>query len=139
MRRWDEEVQLLQEEFRRLPISFEHRAAAWMDCARPVELQMMPRELAQGMRAYAVRQAKMYRDLAARAKVIELAPKLARRMSRRRAEAEYDALAPTGGEDEEEDADEGDEDVEGDGVELEERGDIPSDEEVVMGGEMDNE
>ncbi|KAJ7791185.1 hypothetical protein B0H13DRAFT_1454239, partial [Mycena leptocephala] len=57
MRRWDEEVQLLQE-FRRLPISFEHRAAAWMDRARAVELQTMPRELAQGMWAYAVRQAK---------------------------------------------------------------------------------
>ncbi|KAJ7839295.1 hypothetical protein B0H13DRAFT_2239609 [Mycena leptocephala] len=139
MCRWDEEVQLLQEEFRRLPISFEHRAAAWMDRARAVELQTMPRELAQGMRAYAVRQAKMYRDLAACAKVIELAPKLARGMSRRRAEAEYDALAPTGGEDEEEDADEGDEDVKGDGVELEEQGDILSDEEVVMGGEMDDE
>ncbi|KAJ7908806.1 hypothetical protein B0H13DRAFT_2233210 [Mycena leptocephala] len=139
MRRWDEEVQLLQEEFRRLPISFEHRAALWMDRARAVELQTMPRELAQGMRAYAERQAKMYRDLAARAKVIELAPKLARGMPRRRAEAEYDALALTGGEEEEEDADEGDEDLEGDGVELEERGDIPSDEEVVMGGEMDDE
>jgi hypothetical protein len=128
MRRWDEEVQLLQEEFRRLPISLEHRAQVWTDRTKAMPFGSITAELAVGLVAYAEKQARMFRELAARARRIEQAPKLGRGKSRRREVKEYDPLVAQ----DEEDLD-GEED--GDG----ERGEVDSDKELLMGGEVDDD
>ncbi|KAJ6489544.1 hypothetical protein C8R47DRAFT_1071401 [Mycena vitilis] len=139
MRRWDEEVQLLEEEFRRLPVSLKNRAQRWRIRAKEVEVGTIPFELAQGLVAYGAKQARMYDDLADRARRIQLAPKLTRGKGRRRAEAEYDPLMYTPPSDNEEADGNEEEDEAGDGEEGDARGEPASDEELVLGGEVDDE
>ncbi|KAJ7936005.1 hypothetical protein B0H13DRAFT_2304071 [Mycena leptocephala] len=68
-RRWSEEVGLVGEEARRLPISLEFRAKEWEDRVRAIPLGVVVPDLAEGAIAYAMKQAAMYRDIAARAEV----------------------------------------------------------------------
>ncbi|KAK6972153.1 CxC2 domain-containing protein [Favolaschia claudopus] len=56
-RRWEEEVELLEEEYRRVLISFEHEAAGWEDRAKAIPV-------GTARLAYALKQAAMYRTLA---------------------------------------------------------------------------
>ncbi|KAJ7739792.1 hypothetical protein DFH07DRAFT_688793, partial [Mycena maculata] len=61
MDRWREEVNLLKEEMRRVPISLRHRAGWWIDRR---EVEEFEGEHAEGVRAYATRQAALMRGLA---------------------------------------------------------------------------
>ncbi|KAJ7743970.1 hypothetical protein B0H14DRAFT_3514759 [Mycena olivaceomarginata] len=122
-RRWKEEVRLLTEEFRRLPISLEFEADLWRERASAVQKQEV-----------------LFRDIAAWARQTETATKVARGKRGPR-EVIIDPLAPlsqqvgTG-----EATEEGDNDDDDDGLVAGEepdgeRGVIESDEELVMGGE----
>ncbi|KAJ7318050.1 hypothetical protein DFH08DRAFT_646893, partial [Mycena albidolilacea] len=67
-RRWNEEVRLLTEEFRRVPISLECEADWWLERAQvvPVGTDALHEAYAQGMIAYAIKQESLFRGLAAR-------------------------------------------------------------------------
>ncbi|KAJ7302475.1 hypothetical protein DFH08DRAFT_977891 [Mycena albidolilacea] len=141
-RRWDEEVMLLREEFRRLPISLEFEADLWVERGRAVSVAgEQEEEYAQGMRAYASKQAALFRDIAARAQKTETSPKLDRGKKRPRA-AVVDPLAEGSGRHGEESEDGGDDGEvlvvgDEDGDAEEERGMVESDE-VILAGEMDD-
>ncbi|KAK7055626.1 CxC2 domain-containing protein [Favolaschia claudopus] len=68
-RRWAEEVLLLSEEHRRSLVSFEHEAVKWEARAKEVPVGSVEVGFAQGAIAYALRQAAMFRTLAARLEV----------------------------------------------------------------------
>ncbi|KAK6968964.1 CxC2 domain-containing protein [Favolaschia claudopus] len=132
-RRWTEEVRLLEEEWRRLPISYAHREAAWVERAVAVPLETTPAAEAEGKIAYAAKQAQLYRDLAERAEAKRTEPRLAKGKKRQVWQASWDPVISAeniegGGES----ASEGDE-------AEDERGDIESDEELLMGGEVDED
>ncbi|KAJ7434219.1 hypothetical protein B0H11DRAFT_2258641 [Mycena galericulata] len=61
-KRWTEEVDLLKEEMRRAPLTLRWKAGWWAVRAQPEEFTG---EHAEGVRAYAARQADMFRRLAA--------------------------------------------------------------------------
>ncbi|KAJ7862019.1 hypothetical protein B0H14DRAFT_3444990 [Mycena olivaceomarginata] len=94
-RRWKEEVWLLMEEFRQLPISLEFEADLWRERASavPVGASELNDVYAQGMVAYALKQEALFRDIAARARQTETAPKVARGKRGPR-EVVVDPLAP---------------------------------------------
>ncbi|KAJ7435097.1 hypothetical protein B0H11DRAFT_1937910 [Mycena galericulata] len=134
-RRWDEEVRFLQEEFRRLPISLEHEADVWLRRAREVPVGVVRVDFAQGMIAYAAKQAALFQGLADRARATETEPRLPRGKKRPRVPV-FDPLAVSQMEEEpeeDEDEDAGEEEDEDD------RGDVRSDEELILGGEVDDE
>ncbi|KAJ7896246.1 hypothetical protein B0H14DRAFT_2558175 [Mycena olivaceomarginata] len=139
--RCDKEVMLLTEEFRRLPISLEFEAERWMERSQGLEARSELEEVyMQGMRAYAAQQEVLFRDLADRARAIEAAPKLAKgkgRVRTRVVDPLQDTEAPASdGENRDDDAvilaAVRDDDTE------EERGVVESDEEVIMGGKLDD-
>ncbi|KAF8171708.1 hypothetical protein K438DRAFT_1773011 [Mycena galopus ATCC 62051] len=83
-RRWEEEVKLVEEEVRRMGVSLEYRAKEWEERARNVPVgtaeweewmrEAGPRaswtfECTEGGVVYALKQAAIYRDIAARLKV----------------------------------------------------------------------
>ncbi|KAJ7713790.1 hypothetical protein B0H16DRAFT_1478367 [Mycena metata] len=145
MRRWKEEVRSLEEEFRRLPISLEFQAVEWEKRLKGVKVGEIDESVAQGLIAYAAKQAKIFRNIAARAEATKTVAVIAKGKRRPR-EPIVDPLAATtlgmpGGDRDEEDEEENDEDENGglDGDEQEERGGVESDEELVMGGEVDDE
>ncbi|KAJ7081908.1 hypothetical protein C8R43DRAFT_965555 [Mycena crocata] len=139
-RRWTEEVRLLEEEWRRFPVSLCFRENQWRKRAAAVPIGSIPPAEAEGMLAYAAKQAQLYRDLANRAEVTRTEPRLKRGKKRRVTAPVWDPLIPVPEEQgEEEEADEnvdiiggGDDDEDDD-----ERGDVESDEELLMGGEVD--
>ncbi|KAJ7923563.1 hypothetical protein B0H13DRAFT_1864713 [Mycena leptocephala] len=141
-RRWNEEVRTLKEEFRRLPVSLEFEAEVWDQRLKDVPVGQIDVKEAQGMVAYASKQAALFRDLAARARNSETAAPVAKGKKHVRA-AIVDPLAmggrtalPWQEEDVDESEDEVFQDDDGDG---EERGMVESDEELVMGGEVDDD
>ncbi|KAJ7016352.1 hypothetical protein C8F04DRAFT_1281651 [Mycena alexandri] len=67
VRRWTEEVALLEEEYRRVLVSFEYEAGRWEQRLLDVRVGSIREERAEGQIAYARRQADMYRTLAERA------------------------------------------------------------------------
>lgn len=139
-RRYDEEVRFLVEETRRLPISLEYEASIWEGRAKAVQVGVIQPEYAQGLVAYALKQAAVFRDLAARARTTAMEARLPRGKKRPRRPA-FDPLAAMP-EDEpaDEDPDEDpDDDSDEEEDEADERGDVGSDEEVIMGGEVDDE
>ncbi|KAJ7444150.1 hypothetical protein B0H11DRAFT_1931307, partial [Mycena galericulata] len=69
MRRWREETRLLKEEARRLPISLEYRARQWEARVGKVPVGLVPVDYAEGAIAYGMKQAAMYRRIAARVNV----------------------------------------------------------------------
>ncbi|KAF7319495.1 hypothetical protein HMN09_00288300 [Mycena chlorophos] len=66
-RRWREERRYLAEEWRRLPLSLQYEEQLWSKRAREVNLEKVGDEMAEGMQAYAFKQAAIYRDVAQRA------------------------------------------------------------------------
>ncbi|KAJ7015979.1 hypothetical protein C8F04DRAFT_983763 [Mycena alexandri] len=66
-RRWKEEIRLLEEEYRRILLSFEYEAQRWEARVRAIPVSEVELGYAQGAVAYALKQAAMYRDIAARA------------------------------------------------------------------------
>jgi hypothetical protein len=139
-------VRLLKEEFRRLPISLEWQGALWAERAKAVSAATGPQEeaYAQGKVAYALKQEALFLGLAARARETETAPKLGRGKRGPRdlivdplAQATWTNYGKGDSEDDGDDdavlmaaADEADAD--------DERGELESDEEVIMGGEVDD-
>jgi hypothetical protein len=132
----------LKEEFRRLPVSLEFEVEVWDQRLKDVPVGQIDVKEAQGMVAYTSKQAALFRDLAARARKSETAAPVAKGKKRVRA-AIVDPLAmggrtalPWQEEDVDESEDEVFQDDDGDG---EERGMVESDEELVMGGEVDDD
>lgn len=69
MKRWEEEVQLLLEEQRRVLVTLEYEARGWEERANrrsqgAIDDLEMEEELAEGLRAFAYKKARMYRMLA---------------------------------------------------------------------------
>jgi hypothetical protein len=141
-------VRLLKEEFRRLPLSLEFEAAMWAGRADAVRgrVSTLDGAYAQGMIAYALKQEALFSDIAARARTTETAPRVARGKKRPRVGI-VDPLAEAtrrgGGWDVDLDESDGDDDErllaaaeEGDG--SEEAGEVESNEELIMGGEVDD-
>jgi hypothetical protein len=117
----------------------EFEAQLWDERLKAVPLREIDVLYAQGMIAYASKQAALFRDIAARAIATATAPSVPRGKKRPRAPI-VDPLMDLGnvGLDlGEEDDEEGLDDDDGDGEEI--RGIVESDEELVMGGEIDNE
>ncbi|KAJ7715371.1 hypothetical protein B0H14DRAFT_2644141 [Mycena olivaceomarginata] len=77
-RHWTEEVRLLEEEWRRLPVTYTHCEQLWLQRAVAVPTGSIPEAVAEGKVVYAAKQAQLYRDLAARAEVTRTEVKLAR-------------------------------------------------------------
>jgi hypothetical protein len=77
-RRWTEEVRLLEEEWRRLPLSYAHREQVWVRRAVDVPVSTIPAAEAEGMIAYAMKQAQVYRDMAERAEATRTEVKLSK-------------------------------------------------------------
>ncbi|KAJ7649913.1 hypothetical protein FB45DRAFT_730388 [Roridomyces roridus] len=128
-RRWDEEIKLLREEQRRLPISLNHRADEWEARARSVPMGVLPvSQQAKGAIAYALKQAAMFRDLARRAEVTRTEVRLGR--GKRRVPVVSDDM----------DVDEAeDEGWEEDGEELDDcHGDVSDEEHILDGGLEDD-
>jgi hypothetical protein len=69
-RRWQEEVRILEEEWRRVPLSLEYEAARWDTRAQSVSSIATSKQLQDGMTAYACKQAEMFRDLIAQAEAV---------------------------------------------------------------------
>ncbi|KAJ7043422.1 hypothetical protein C8F04DRAFT_1250850 [Mycena alexandri] len=138
-RRWKEEVRLLQEEYRRILVSFEHEAQRWEAriCAIPVG--GVEEGYAQGAIAYGLKQAAMYRDLAARAVVTMTEVRRGRGKKRGPAVAvgEEEGPVPNSAQEREEGADGSDADESGGEESDEDEGGFGanSDEEFYMGGE----
>ncbi|KAF7305332.1 CxC2 domain-containing protein [Mycena chlorophos] len=134
VRRWNEEVRILKEEFRRLPVSFEYEAEEWRKRAVAVPLDSVPVGEGEGMLAYALRQASMYHALALQAEVTRTEERLGRGYRRRRYyQAELGFAPELGTGDGEEGAEGEDSDVDSD------REDLDSDEELLVGGELDDD
>lgn len=134
-RRYDEEVRFLTEEFRRLPISLEYEANVWLQRAKGVQVGVIQSEFAQGLVAYAMKQAALFQDLATRARTTEAEPRLARGKKRPRVPM-FDPLVSMPEIEEESENEEAEEEGDDDD---EDRGDVGSDEELIMGGEVDDD
>ncbi|KAF7325925.1 CxC2 domain-containing protein [Mycena kentingensis (nom. inval.)] len=76
--RWRKELRLLEEEWRRLPLSFAYEEKRWDDRATAIQNLTLSESESEGLTAYAAKQADMYRDLARRAEEVRIAPKLRR-------------------------------------------------------------
>ncbi|KAJ7715055.1 hypothetical protein B0H16DRAFT_1742272 [Mycena metata] len=68
-RRWKEEVWLLEEEFRRIVVSFKYEEERWLARARLIPVGEVEEGFAQGAIGYVLQQAAMYRDIRDRAVV----------------------------------------------------------------------
>ncbi|KAJ7021123.1 hypothetical protein C8F04DRAFT_1274114 [Mycena alexandri] len=92
-RRWKEEIRLLEEEQRRLLVSLEHEARKWEARAGRdvIKVGEVEAGFAQGAIAYALRQAPMYRDIAARAVITATEVRHGRGKKRTRAVVVEDA------------------------------------------------
>ncbi|KAJ7741123.1 hypothetical protein B0H16DRAFT_1464665 [Mycena metata] len=145
-RRWKEEIRLLEEEYRRVLVSFEYEAQRWEARVRALPISEVELGYAQGAVAYALKQAAMYRDLAARA-VITMTEVRRGRGKRRTVpvleeEDGGDAAANHDGGKEREGREEGDDDGEEDADHSdgdEELFGAHSDEEFFMGGEDEDD
>ncbi|KAF7358018.1 hypothetical protein MVEN_00848900 [Mycena venus] len=122
VRRWWEEVRLVEEEARRLLISLEYRVREWETLLTKLDIDNLNGEDAEGAIAYGMKQAAMYRKLtqAVPVKMTEL--RLGKGRQRQRVQDEEDEMI--GAEDDEEELD----DLHGN----------VSDEEHVLGGGADD-
>ncbi|KAK7061181.1 CxC2 domain-containing protein [Favolaschia claudopus] len=141
-RRWDEEVLILREEFRRLPIALEFEADmwAWRGKSGTVADTALDAAYALGLTAYAAKQEAMYRDLAARARETESAPKVARGAKSRRiamVDPLADVVAVVDNEANDGDADDDSADVGGDEEAQDGPPGVDDNEELLLGGEVD--
>ncbi|KAJ7431877.1 hypothetical protein B0H11DRAFT_2261291 [Mycena galericulata] len=104
VRRWNEEVTLLEVEYLRVLVSFEFEALRWDRRARAVPIGVIPWEETVGAVAFARKQAAMFRDLKRRGEETWTAPPLARGKKKVRAASapESSVYQPELEEDEEE-------------------------------------
>ncbi|KAJ7084767.1 hypothetical protein B0H15DRAFT_951268 [Mycena belliarum] len=133
-RRWNEEMRLLEEEARRILVSFDYSAFVWDQRAMAINIDKMPEEAAEGAIAYAVSQARMFRKIKSDAERTLTEPKLANgkkrqapRMQVGREGLESDGDSGPNSDWEWEEADRGEDDIA--------HGEVYSDEEAFLGGE----
>ncbi|KAJ7736077.1 hypothetical protein B0H16DRAFT_1326682 [Mycena metata] len=146
-RRWKEEIRLLEEEYRRILVSFEHEARRWEARVCAIPIGAVEEGYAQGAVAYGLKQAEMYREIAARAVVSMKEVRHGKGKKRTVAvpEEEESAVANRSPEEREEGAqranegDAGDYPSEDEGDEDEELFGANSDEEFFMGGEDEDD
>jgi hypothetical protein len=121
---------------------YAHREQLWKDRAVAVLVTKIPEAVAEGMLAYTMKQAQLYRDLAARAATARTEAKLTQGKKRAVWQPSWDPLIPTNtgqAVDTEDGISEGGEDgVGSEDDEDDQRGDIDSDKELLMGGEVDD-
>ncbi|KAJ7694499.1 hypothetical protein B0H14DRAFT_3530640 [Mycena olivaceomarginata] len=139
-RRWNEEVRLLKEEFHRVPISLEFEADQWVERAKAVLVGTggVDEASAQGMIAYTLKQEAMYRDIAAPRTRSGRVPQRLRGGRSGRGSPFVDPLAQRSGTEEGENDDDGDTELREEDDDDVERGVMESDEELVMGGDVDD-
>ncbi|KAJ7028207.1 hypothetical protein C8F04DRAFT_1291706 [Mycena alexandri] len=133
-RRWKEEVRLLEEEYRRILVSFEHEALRWERRVVAIPVGEVEEGYAQGAVAYGLKQAAMGKARTAAAAVLPDEGAVPNR-------AEDEDAVPNGAEQGREEGPEGD-DESGDegGDDSDEDGlGADSDEEFFMGGEADDD
>ncbi|KAJ7642666.1 hypothetical protein DFH06DRAFT_1137218 [Mycena polygramma] len=111
----------------------------WVKRAQAVPTGSIPFAEAQGKVAYAVKQAQLYRDLAARAEVTRTEEKLRKGKKHTVWVPSWDPVIPMEGANGLDANDDGEGDEEDDEEDDDERGDIESDEELLMGGEVDED
>ncbi|KAF7301993.1 CxC2 domain-containing protein [Mycena indigotica] len=70
VRRWSEEVDILKEEWRRLAVSLAYEQKEWEKRAQGIEVSSMSVEDDEGLIAYAVKQADIFKNLQIRAELI---------------------------------------------------------------------
>ncbi|KAJ7250230.1 hypothetical protein C8J57DRAFT_1521244 [Mycena rebaudengoi] len=149
VRRWNEDVRLLNEEQRRYPISMEARASEWDKRAADVPTGTIPFTDAEGMVAYAAKQAATFWDITKCGAVTFSEPVLGKGHKRPRAprgdemdvdrELENEGGEVGGPDDSSDDYEEDGEDEELK-AELDDLwGDIVSNEEYVLGGGADDD
>ncbi|KAF7305859.1 CxC2 domain-containing protein [Mycena chlorophos] len=127
VRRWDEEVRILSAETSRVPITHEDWAVVWEKRAAAVPVGDLRVAEAEGMVAYALKQAAMQRRLAASARQVASEPKLGRGRRRVRWVQAPEVLIGEGnGGEESEEEDQDESELE----ELGERGDLDSDDDL---------
>ncbi|KAJ7604746.1 hypothetical protein FB45DRAFT_880205 [Roridomyces roridus] len=128
-RRWTEERRMLEEEWRRLLATHQYRERLWQVRGAAVGVGVIDAEIAEGKVAYAAKQAHLCRELHQRAEAVRTAAPLRRGQKRHRPEVlPYGFSAAT--------VEEGEGHV-SDGEGSDGRGDVDSDEELLMGGEVD--
>ncbi|KAJ7024475.1 hypothetical protein C8F04DRAFT_1192393 [Mycena alexandri] len=133
-RRWKEEVMLLEEEMRRVIVTFEYNTSSWDARSQVIKVGEVDELFAEGAIAYAIKQARMFRQMAEEAKTTFTEERLANGKKRRVRRPAMPDRADSGSEGEGEDKgeDEGEDAWDGLG-DAEERGDVHSDEEVFLG------
>ncbi|KAF8177103.1 hypothetical protein K438DRAFT_1939164 [Mycena galopus ATCC 62051] len=139
-RRWSKEVWLLKEDLRRLPISLEFQADVWKDRAQRVLVGtgVLDEVHMQWLIVYTLKQEALFRDMVVHARETEKALKLGKGKKEPRA-ANVDPLLQAMAEDGTVQKEDHEGLNDGDNREAEEeRGRVESDEEVIMGGELDN-
>ncbi|KAJ7926131.1 hypothetical protein B0H13DRAFT_1599892 [Mycena leptocephala] len=136
-RRWKEEVMLLEEEARRLPVTLEHNAYVWEERGKAIPLDDVETEFAEGALAYAVKQARMYREIKAMAETRLTEAKLANGKKRVWRRPTYEDILVD--HDDDEGGEGGEDGWDGNDGEEDERGDVFSDEEFFLGGEDEAE
>ncbi|KAJ7024986.1 hypothetical protein C8F04DRAFT_968337, partial [Mycena alexandri] len=130
-RRWREETMLVEEEARRAPIFLEHRAKQWDQRVVEVPVGKIPEEQADGLVAYALERASIYRAIGEKIKVSMTEIRKGR--GKRRVRVVDDVG------DDDDNAEENEVGRDDDEEELEDlRGNV-SDEEFVMGGGEDDD
>ncbi|KAJ7042238.1 hypothetical protein C8F04DRAFT_946268 [Mycena alexandri] len=132
-RRWKEEVMLLEEEMRRVVVTFEYNASCWDVRGQVIKVGEVDELFAEGAIAYAIKQARMFRQMAEDAKTTFTEERLANGKKRTVRRPVVEDRADSSSEDED---DEGDGEGDWDGLgDAEERDDVHSNEEVFLGGE----
>ncbi|KAF7304804.1 CxC2 domain-containing protein [Mycena kentingensis (nom. inval.)] len=86
-RRWREEVRILEEEWRRFPLSMAFEERRWADRAASLDTASMNVEDAEGLLAYAAKQTDVFRGIARRAEAARTAPAYRRGVRRVRESA----------------------------------------------------
>lgn len=124
---------LLEEEMRRVIVTFKYNASSWDARGQVIRVGEVDELFAEGAIAYAIKQGRMFRQMAEDAKTTFTEERLANGKKRRVRRPVVADRADSGSEGED---DEGEGEGDWDGLgDAEERGDVHSDEEVFLGGE----
>ncbi|KAJ7022886.1 hypothetical protein C8F04DRAFT_1272079 [Mycena alexandri] len=134
-RRWEEEIQILEAEYKRVLLTFEYEASRWDKRAENVSTDLAWAEV-DGATAFARRQAAMFRDLRARGEITWTEKKLKR--GEKRARRVPPTIPGSNALDQDDREEEEEREEEAEEAELL-QGDAASDEDPVGGGRACNE
>ncbi|KAJ6493105.1 hypothetical protein C8R45DRAFT_927893 [Mycena sanguinolenta] len=91
---WTEELQLLEEEWCCLPVTYAHHEKLWLDRMMAIPVSEIPIKEAEGKIAYAMWQADMYWELVQRAEITRTEVRLQKDKKRTIYEQSWDPLMP---------------------------------------------